>query len=406
MFRKLFAHIRIGFLQEFAYPISLVFFLILPLAFTAAVSAGLKGIMSSGNESPQVYATQINVLSHDEGFLVDALMESLAKNNLAPQLVDSLPEDVYGLEIPQDFSQKLLSGEDVTVVLHTRPTNSASQAVEQYVRGAISHLGGAALVAEMGLEQARKDGVVQSVEEERSLFENILHETLINSEEPIATTTVEWAGGVTIVQERTNATSSEQASAGQIVTWTQITFLAAAEVFVAEREGGTLKRLLVSRSSRAITMTGKLISRLLLGLLQMAVLFIGGALIFGVRWSKDPLALAAVSLAFALATVGMGMFIATLVKTRGQAHSVVIGLAMGLSALGGAWYPLEITPPLYRQIVRILPTDWAMRAFTDLLVRNADLREVLPAIGVLLAFAVVFITLGLLRFKKLEQNQA
>jgi ABC-2 type transport system permease protein len=405
MFRKLFAHIRIGFLQEFAYPISFFFFLILPLAFTAAVSAGLKGLMSDGDETPQIYATQINVVSHDEGFLVDSLMDILAKNFLAPQIVDSLPEDAYGLEIPQDFSQKLLAGGDVTVILHTRPTSSASQAVEQYVRAGISHLGGAALVAEMGLEKAREDGVVQDADQERAFFEDVLRETLANSEEPIATTTVEWAGGVTIVQERTGATSSEQASAGQIVTWTQITFLAAAEVFVAERDRGTLRRLLGSRSSRAITLTGKLLSRLMLGLLQMAVLFLGGTLIFGVRWSQDPLALAAVSLAFALATVGMGMFIATLVKTGGQAHSVVIGLAMGLSALGGAWYPLEITPPLYRQIVHILPTDWAMRAFTDLLVRNAGLKDVLPAVGVLLGFAFVFILLGLLRFGKLEQDR-
>jgi ABC-2 type transport system permease protein len=406
MFRKLFAHIRIGFLQEFAYPISLLFFLVLPLAFTAAVSAGLRGVMSGGNETPQTYAARINVLSHDEGFLVDDLIALLANNDLDPQRTDTLPEDVYGLEIPADFSKKLLTGEDVTVILHTDPTSSTSQAVEQYVRAGISHLGGAALVAQMGLEQAQKEGLVQGAAEEQVFFEDLLLETLANAADPIATTKVEWAGGVNIVQDRTSATSSEQASAGQIVTWTQITFLAAAEVFVAEREGGTLRRLLVSRSSRAVTLTGKLLSRLLLGLLQMAVLFAGGTLIFGVHWSNDPLALAAVSVAFALATVGMGMFVATLVRTRGQANSVVIGLAMGLSALGGAWYPLEITPPLYRQIVRVLPTDWAMRAFTDLLVRHASLRDVLPAVGVLLGFAVFFITLGLLRFKKLEQDQA
>ena len=406
MFRKLFAHIRIGFLQEFAYPISLVFFLILPLAFTAAVSAGLRGVMGGGSQEPRVYATYLYVVSHDESFLVDSLMDILSQNDLSPQLTESLPDDNFGLEIPQDFSQKLLAGEDVTVILHTLPTSSESQVVEQYVRAGISHLGGAVLVAEMGLEQAQEDGIVQGEDQEKAYFEEILRETLVNSAEPIAVSTVDWAGGVAVTQEQAGATSSEQASAGQIVTWTQITFLAAAEVFVAERDGGTLRRLLVSRSSRAITLTGKLLSRLLLGLLQMTVLFVGGALIFGVQWSQDSVALAAVSLAFAMATVGMGMFIATVVKTRGQANSVVIGLAMGLSALGGAWYPLEITPPLYRQIVKILPTDWAMRAFTDLLVRHAGLKDVLPAVGVLLGFAVVFLLLGLLRFKKLEQDRS
>jgi ABC-2 type transport system permease protein len=256
----------------------------------------------------------------------------------------------------------------------------------------------------MGLDQALEGGRVESEAEEAAYFEALLKDTLSESGEPIGTIQLDWAGDLNVVADRSSPTSAEQASAGQVVTWTQITFLAAAEVFVGERENGTLRRLLASRSSRALTLTGKLLSRLLLGLVQMTILFVGGALIFGVQWSRDPLALIAVSLAFALATVGLGMLLATLVKTRGQASSVVVGLAMGLSALGGAWYPMEITPPIYQQLVKVLPSTWAMGAYTDLLVRGASLRDVLPAVGILLGFAVVFTSLGLLRFSKLEQN--
>ncbi len=403
MFRKLFAHIRTGFLLEFAYPISFLFFLVLPLAFTGAIGAGLSGTMDSRNDAPQDYTDQIAVVSGDEGFLVDVLLETLAENGLDPQRVEALPEEAFGLEIPADFSEKLLSGEEVALTLHTLPTTSTSQAVEQYVQAAIGRLGGAVGVAEMGRDKAKEAGLVNGIAEEEAYFEDLLRETLAGSEDPIATTEIDWAGEVEVVMDRTSPTSAEQASAGQIVTWTQITFLAAAEVFVEERESGTLRRLLVSRSSRSLTLTGKLLSRLLLGLLQMTILFVGGELIFGVRWSQDPAALIAVSLAFALATVGLGMLLATFVKSRNQANSIVVGLAMGLSALGGAWYPMEITPPLYRQLVQVLPSTWAMRAYTDLLARGAGLQAVLPAVGILLGFAVVFTGLGLLRFNKLEQ---
>lgn len=404
MFRKLFAHIRIGFLLEFAYPISFLFFLVLPLAFTGAVSAGLSGLMDGAEEAPSSYKTWIAVKSDDEGFLVDSLLATMAENDLDPQLVDELPEDTFALEIPADFSQRLLAGEDAGLTLHILPTSSASEAVEQYVRAAAGRVGGAALVAQMGLDQALEGGRVESEAEEAAYFEALLKDTLSESGEPIGTIQLDWAGDLNVVADRSSPTSAEQASAGQVVTWTQITFLAAAEVFVGERENGTLRRLLASRSSRALTLTGKLLSRLLLGLVQMTILFVGGALIFGVQWSRDPLALIAVSLAFALATVGLGMLLATLVKTRGQASSVVVGLAMGLSALGGAWYPMEITPPIYQQLVKVLPSTWAMGAYTDLLVRGASLRDVLPAVGILLGFAVVFTSLGLLRFSKLEQN--
>ena len=153
MFRKLFAIIRTDVLLEFGSPSSIVFFLILPLVFTAAIGAGLGGLMD-GDSTPSAVAVTIYVLDEDQGSLVDVLLENLEENALAPVLVDALPEDQFGLEIPVGFSERLIAGETVTVTLHTLPTTSASQAVEQYVNAAVSRLGGAVLVSEMGLQQA------------------------------------------------------------------------------------------------------------------------------------------------------------------------------------------------------------------------------------------------------------
>jgi ABC-2 type transport system permease protein len=401
MFRKLFAIIRTDVLLEFGSPSSIVFFLILPLVFTAAIGAGLGGLMD-GDSTPSAVAVTIYVLDEDQGSLVDVLLENLEENALAPVLVDALPEDQFGLEIPVGFSERLIAGETVTVTLHTLPTTSASQAVEQYVNAAVSRLGGAVLVSEMGLQQAQESGSFSEPAEKEAYFSEVLEGTLAAAADPPVISELHWSGEGVVSNTRDMATSAEQASAGQIVTWVQITLLAAAEVFVNERESGTLRRLLMAPLPRFLTLGGKMASRLVLGLAQMAVLFLGGALIFGVHWGRDPLALAAVSLAFALSTTALGMFIATLVRTRSQASSIVVGLAMGLSALGGAWYPMEITPLVYRQIVKILPSTWAMQAYTDLLVRQAGLKEVLPAVGVLVGFAVFFVLLALLRFRKLE----
>jgi ABC-2 type transport system permease protein len=131
----------------------------------------------------------------------------------------------------------------------------------------------------------------------------------------------------------------------------------------------------------------------------MGILFAGGHLIFGVDWGQDPLAIALVSFAFTLATAALGIILATFVKTRVQANSIVIGLAMSMSALGGAWYPLEITPPLYRTIVQILPSNWAMRAYNEMLAQGATLIDVLPHIGILMGFAILFLGVGILRFR-------
>jgi len=52
--------------------------------------------------------------------------------------------------------------------------------------------------------------------------------------------------------------------------------------------------------------------------------------------------------------------------------------------------------------VQILPSTWAMRAYTDLLARGADVERVLPYVGVLLGFALVFALVGTLRFQHYE----
>ncbi|MGC9398668.1 MAG: ABC transporter permease [Anaerolineae bacterium] len=398
MMRRLFAMIRNEFQREFAYPLSILFFLILPLLFTAAVGAGLGG-MSGGDAPPEEYRTHLYVRGDDADPLVNAFLAALEEVNLTVEVVETLPQESFGLEVPADFAARLRAGETVTLTLHTQPT-SASQAVEQYVQAAAGRLGGAVLIAEMGVAQAEELDLVTTPAERQVFFDTVLTETLDAALRPPTVAEVRWSEGIETAESSTAmVTGTEQASAGQLVTWVQITLLGAAEVLVDERQRGTLKRLLVAPAGRATILGGKLLARLTLGLTQMALLLVGGALLFGVGWGQQPAATALVSFAFALATVGLGVLVATFVRTRGQANSIVVGLAMGLAALGGAWWPLEVTPPLYRQVVNVLPTTWAMRAYTDLLARGATTLEILPSVAVLLGFAALFMTVGLWRFR-------
>ncbi|MGC9347771.1 MAG: ABC transporter permease [Anaerolineae bacterium] len=397
---RLWAMIRVEFQNEFSSPVSWVFFLLLPLLFTMAVGAGLRGM--DAQTDPQEIRVPIYVRMEDTGTLGDALLEVLTEVNLDPEVVEVLPENEFGLEVPFDLSDTLLNDGTASLTLHTRPDSSQSPAVEQAVMAARGRIGGAVLVARAGVEQALQTGTIETEEESRIFFREVLDETLAATENPPARVTVRWPEDVTLTETRDMATSVEQASAGQIVTWVQITLLGAAEVLVAERLGGTLRRMLMMPASRGVILGGKLVARLAMGLVQMTLLLASGALIFGVGWGRHPGAVALVSFTFALATVSLGILVATFVRTRGQASSVVVGMSMAMAALGGAWFPLEVTPPLYRRAVQILPSTWAMRAYTDLLARGADLVSVLPHAGILLGFAVLFASLGVWRFNRYE----
>lgn len=394
--RKLLALIRNEFVREFDSPVAWVFFLVLPLVFTAAVGAGLGG---NATAEPEAYRARIAVLNEDEGALGSVLVEALSAHDLIPYTVDRWPGEGAALHIPPTFSAQLLAGEPARLTARIPPTRSGP-AAEQMLRAALGRLNSALGAAQAALTQARAADLL-APEQEASYLEDVLSETLQAAERPPAAVGVRWSGGAALGDATlASATSAQQASAGQLVTWVQITLLGAAEVLVAERLMGTWKRLLITPTLRGTLLAGKLVARLALGLAQMTLLIGGGMLLFGVNWGDNLPAVILVSLAFAAATVSLGMLLATLVRTRSQANSVVVGLAMGMAALGGAWFPLEITPPVFQQLVQVLPSTWAMRAYTNLLARNADIPGVLLEVGVLFAFAVLFTALGVVRLER------
>ncbi len=400
---RLWGIIRTDFLRRFSSRIEWVFFLLLPLLFTAAVGAGLRGIMDPNEPPAEEVRVPLYVIQQDTGAPTEALLAALQDVNFDVKIVEALPDDTFGLTIPAGFSAGLLAGADVTLTMRTRGDSSASPVVEQAVQAAQSRVGGAALVAKTGLAQAQDSGLVTTTEGAAIFFADLLTETLAATADPAVVTQVRWPEGVTVSDdENAMANSSEHASAGQVVTWVQITLLGIAEVLVDERLRGTLKRMLVTPTSRAFILGGKWLATLGAGVFQIALLLVGGELLFKVGWGRAPLAAAVVSLAFAWAVSGLGLFLATFLKTRSQASSLVIGLSMTMAALGGCWFPLEITPAVYRQVVQVLPSTWALHAYEDILARGATLGDVLPSIAFMVGFGVVFAALGMLRFRKYE----
>ena len=104
-------------------------------------------------------------------------------------------------------------------------------------------------------------------------------------------------------------------------------------------------------------------------------------------------------LASALAASALGTMLGSFVKTGSQAQGASIMLGMVMALLGGCWYPIELFPQVVQNIVKVLPTTWAMKGFMDLLAHGQNLVGILPEAGVLLGFATIFFIIGFARFR-------
>jgi ABC-2 type transport system permease protein len=69
------------------------------------------------------------------------------------------------------------------------------------------------------------------------------------------------------------------------------------------------------------------------------------------------------------------------------------------SALGGAWFPLEVAGETFSKIGHLSPAAWAIDGFQNIVLRGQGMASTFLPAGVLLAFAGAFFALAVWRFK-------
>jgi ABC-2 type transport system permease protein len=167
---------------------------------------------------------------------------------------------------------------------------------------------------------------------------------------------------------------------------------------LAERDAGTLPRMLATPTSSAQVIGGKMLGTYLTGLSQMAVLILAGGLIFDVHWG-EPLAVVLLVLALVAAATAWGMVIGAYARTPGQANAVGIMLALIFGALAGNFVPRQLLPQVLQTASYISPNAWGLESFSRL-TGGGSLADVAPAIAALLAMAAVLFAVAVAAFRR------
>lgn len=177
-----------------------------------------------------------------------------------------------------------------------------------------------------------------------------------------------------------------QAVAGMSVMMLMFGLTSCGRTLLQQREAGTLSRLLTLGVSRHSILLGTAIFVAGVGIMQMAVLFVYGELIFKVGLFHDPLTLVALTLIWVLTATSFGMLIATSAKSEKQADMLATILIISMAALGGCWFPLQMLdlPTPLELISKSTVTYWAMSGFQTMLWNGGGLfhSKVLWAIAV------------------------
>ncbi|HKW01517.1 MAG TPA: ABC transporter permease [Vicinamibacterales bacterium] len=192
----------------------------------------------------------------------------------------------------------------------------------------------------------------------------------------------------------------EQAVPGTMVMFTMLVLLTSGAVtLVVEREQGLLKRLASTPISRASVVLGKWGARMALGLVQIVFAMIAGTVLFKMNWGSALPMVLVVMTGWAAFAAGLAIVVASVTRTTAQTTGLGVLSTQVLAALGGCWWPIEITPPWMQKLSLAIPTGWTMGALHKLVSFGDPARVAVPHVVALAAGALVLGWIGTRVFK-------
>ena len=192
----------------------------------------------------------------------------------------------------------------------------------------------------------------------------------------------------------------DQAIPGILVMFTLLVLLTSgASMLVVEREQGLLRRLAYAPMSRTEVVAGKWGGRMVLALLQIGSAVLVGTLLFDMQWGPDVPMIVLVLAAWAAFCASAGLMLGSFARTEGQASGLGVLFANVLAALGGCWWPIEVTPPWMQNLQNFMPTGWTMDALHKLISFEAGAASAVPYVITLLLGALVVAAIAVKRFR-------
>jgi ABC-2 type transport system permease protein len=391
---------------------ALIFMLVAPFALTLGMGL-ITGNLGSSNTTV-ISDIPVIIVNLDQSQLGNTLVEVFQSDNLA-ELVDvELTDDsayarslvgedkaAAAVIIPDGFTESILSSEDASPVTEpvkleiysnpTRPTSSSF--VQTVVSAFINQVEVGRIGAEVIITQLLENGLIQP-QDVPVYAEKIGADQAILSGSQNAI----LVEGITPTGEVVQFNPLAYMAPGYALLFLMYTATNAGRMLLVEKRQGTLSRLLVSPTSAAQVLTGKMIGSYMTGALQMLILIVASTVLFQLKWG-DPLAVLILVLASVFGAVGWGMLLSALIKTPGQAASVGSALMLTFGILGGSFFDMGVMPEWVQTIAKITPNYWGQEGFYTLAL-GSGLGEINQSLLALAIMGLVLFIVSAQLFKR------
>jgi len=379
---------------------AVVWMVILPLAMTAimglifgdlgggsgAVAIDLPVVDQDGSEAA---AMVLDMLSQTENLH----LETIYDEEMARQLVRD-GKRAGAMVIPSGFGAAMSSGQPTALELVVVPGGQTTPLLEGMVRGVAGGFSNVQTTVEVAISEVQRATGSTDLDYD-GIAERAVATALERLEDPPIRARVTTVGST----EETEFDIFDQVVPGYAVMFAMFSVLSAAGGILEEKERGTFKRLFISPVARWSLLGGKLVAQFLMGVGQILLMFLFGALTFHVQLGNSLVGLLLITLATCWATTSLGILLVSVIRSRKQIHPITTLIILGSSAIGGSWYPLFMMPKAVQQVARVTLVSWAMEGYNRLMILGGSLTDVWMHIAVLVAYGAICLAVGLKLFQ-------
>jgi ABC-2 type transport system permease protein len=168
--------------------------------------------------------------------------------------------------------------------------------------------------------------------------------------------------------------------------------------FVQLKRTGALRRLFATPTSPAYFLSAQVLSRLIIGITQVAILF-GLGLWFGLQMFGDYLTLLVIVLIGSAIFLAVGFAIAGWAKNEDQAAPVANLVSLPMMFLSGVFFPREAMPEFLRGITAFMPLTYVNDALRGVVNEGAGLVSLGPQLLGMGVWVVITFVLAILMFR-------
>jgi len=309
--------------------------------------------------------------------------------------------------IPQNFTERYLSGEkDTPVLILSDPTLSIGPAVvEDMVTMMVDGVAGGGIALQTIMEREQ----VNDIQPDRTQIQSWIQRygdwyadfqrNLFHHPDKAAFVVVAPSAGeaetADPIQKMMGLTM-----AGQMIFFAFFTGAYSMMSILREDEEGTLARLFTTPTNRTSILTGKFIAVFITVILQGLVLMVAGHYAFRINWG-EPLGITLALMGQVIAATGLGVLLIAFVKNTRQGGPVLGGGLTALGMLGGLFTANmpNALPGAMNMIANFTPQGWVLKSWR-MVMDGQSASDLLIPFTVLIGMGIVMFAVGAWMFRR------